>query len=311
MKEPPQGLEPDRQVGSRLEALIVSYRQEQHRSYERTQEALHDLHGVHLSQGGIDQVMQRAGRAANEQMPRLQEQVASSAVINSDETSVRVKGQTWWHWVFGTAIAVVHRIQPSRAASVIEGVMGKHQAQVWGSDCLAAQLKAPAQQRHICLAHQIRDLPRLIDGAGCSWWAKSMQTVFRAALHLHHQRDTLPSDQFAVQVARLDRIVDWLLARSPPGGAALRLCRRYRKHRASLFVFLSRTDVDPTHNVSERAVRPSVIHTKVTGGFRSEWGAHAYASLCSVIDTAELQGTTAFAALQKLMGTPALPLPQL
>jgi len=39
----------------------------------------------------------------------------------------------------------------------------------------------------------------------------------------------------------------------------------------------------PAHNnASERALRPSVIHRKVTGGFRSTWGANAYAALASV-----------------------------
>jgi hypothetical protein len=46
----------------------------------------------------------------------------------------------------------------------------------------------------------------------------------------------------------------------------MQLCQRYRKHRDSLLVFLHRTDVEPTNNVSERAVRPSVIHSKVSGG---------------------------------------------
>jgi hypothetical protein len=56
-------------------------------------------------------------------------------------------------------------------------------------------------------------------------------------------------------------------------------------------------------------LRPSVVHRKVTGGFRSEWGAKTYAALASVIDTAALKEVSAFAAIQPLMGTPALPLP--
>ena len=35
----------------------------------------------------------------------------------------------------------------------------------------------------------------------------------------------------------------------------------------------------PTNNVSERALRPSVIFRKVTNGFRSDWGAKVYADL--------------------------------
>jgi hypothetical protein len=51
-----------------------------------------------------------------------------------------------------------------------------------------------------------------------------------------------------------------------------------------------------------------VVHRKVTGGFRSAWGAKTYAALASVIDTATLKGLSAFEAIQPLMGTPALPL---
>ena len=46
----------------------------------------------------------------------------------------------------------------SRAAQVIEGVMGEAQAQVWVSDCFSAQLKAPAKARQLCHAHQLRNL---------------------------------------------------------------------------------------------------------------------------------------------------------
>ena len=90
---------------------------------------------------------------------------------------------------------------------------------------------------------------------------------------------------------------------------ASRLQRRYQKHRQSLFVFLYRSDVSPTNNISERALRPSVIHRKVIGCFCSKWGDHAYAALATVIDTAELNGIHAFAAIQSLFARPSLPLP--
>ncbi len=57
-----------------------------------------------------------------------------------------------------------------------------------------------------------------------------------------------------------------------------------------LFVFLKRRDAEPTNNESERALRPSVIFRKVTNGFRSEWGAKAYADLCSIVETGRRNG---------------------
>lgn len=205
--------------------------------------------------------------------------------------------------------AVLHVIQASRATKVIEKVMGEVEVEVWGSDCLPAQLKAKAKRHQLCLAHQLRNLQAVVDRYPTLWWVTAMQTLFRAAIHLHHQRMELPPDQFQDRVARLEQLCDWLLKRPLSKAEAIKLQRRYRKHRHNLLVFLYRTDVPPTNNVSERALRPAVVHRKVTGGFRSEWGAKTYAALASVIDTAALKGISAFAAIQPLMGIPALPLP--
>jgi transposase len=254
-------------------------------------------------------MMQRAGQAALTAGEKIQAAVRQSTVVNSDETGARVAGRTWWQWVFCTATAVFHLIEPSRGAKVIEQVMGETEVEVWGSDCLPAQLKAKAGQHQLCLAHQLRDLQAVVDRYPTCGWAKTMRLLFQAAIHLHHQRAELSPDLFQQRVARLERLADWLLKRSLSPPEALKLQRRYQKHRQSLFVFLYRTDVPPTNNVSERALRPAVIHRKVTGGFRSEWGAKTYAALASVIDTAALKGVSAFAAIQKLMGTPTLPVP--
>ena len=306
--QPPPGLEMTRSFGARLEGLVVYYRQEQHMSYERTQTALWNLHGVAISQGGIDQIMQRAGQRAVAATQPLQQAVRASTVVNSDETSARVDGRNWWEWVFCTATAVLHVIKPSRGADVIQAVMGTQDAEVWGSDCWSAQLKAPAQGWQLCLAHQLRNLQAVVDRYPALFWAPALQALFRYAIHVHHQRDQLSAAQFAAQVARIAKLCDWLLLRPVTQPEALRLQLRYRKHRQHLSVFLERTDVAPTNNVSERALRASVVHRKVSGGFRSQWGAEAYAALASIIDTAALKGTKAFEALQSLLGPPALPI---
>jgi transposase len=217
-EEPPPGLELHRQSGARLEATIVYYRHEQHMSDERTQAALLNLHGVTISQGGIDQVMQRASKAAHAQMPALLQAVQASAVINSDETSVRVTGQTWWHRVFCTVEVIVHVIRKTRGFAVIAEVQGETpQVEVWGSDCLAAQMKTPAEAHQRCLAHQLRDLQRVIDGVGPAWWARAMRALFQAAIHLHHQRTTVPPEQYAAHAPRRGLSPECARRADPPG----------------------------------------------------------------------------------------------
>jgi len=307
--QPPAGLEMNRTFGARLESTVVYYRQEQHMSYARTLATLRNLHGLEISQGGLDRIMQRAGRQALRRIGAIQTKIQQSRVVYSDETGSRVDGQNWWQWVFGSSRAVLHVIRFNRSQDVIRDVMAGHQAEVWVSDCLSAQLKAPARERQICMAHQLRNLQALIDHYPKYSWPLEMQEMFRSAIHLRHQRDQLSPLQFQAQVRSLERRCNQLLKRSLRRPDAAKLLRRYQKYRNSLFVFLQRTDVEPTNNFSERNLRPSVIHRKVIGCFRSGWGARTYAALASVIDTTMLKGRSSFDAIQNLFGVPALPLP--
>lgn len=65
----------------------------------------------------------------------------------------------------------------------------------------------------------------------------------------------------------------------------------------------------PTDNVSEREIRSSVIFRKVTGGFRSDWGARIHAGYRSITGAARLQGQTALEAIGKLLIAAPRPLP--
>jgi transposase len=305
----PEGLEMDRTFGTRLEATVVYYRQEQHISYLRTEATLRELHGMVISPGGIDQILQRAGQKAIQKAETIQAEVRQSKVINSDETGCRVDSDNWWQWVFCTLQGVLHVIRDNRSEDVIREVMADQTAEVWGSDCLTSQLKAPTLERQLCMSHQIRNLQAVIDRSPPAFWAQAMQKLFRYAIHIHNQRDRLSPETFQAKLKCIEHHCDWLLQQPLTDPDACRLQRRYQKHRQSLFVFLYRRDVSPTNNVSERALRPAVIHRKVIGCFRSKWGAHAYAALATVIDTAELNGIHSFAAIQSLFGRPSLPLP--
>ena len=57
--ELPTGLEAERVFGPRLEATLTYLQHQQHMSYERTQNAMCDLFGVTISQGGIACVSER------------------------------------------------------------------------------------------------------------------------------------------------------------------------------------------------------------------------------------------------------------
>lgn len=302
----PPGLEAERWLGPRLEALVAYFHQVQHMSFDRLQGVLQEVLGISVSTGGEVGVLERAGVAAGPEAAAIGERVRASAVIGSDETSSRVKGRNSWEWVFVSIAGVYHLIRPRRGQAVIAEFMGaEHTADVWVSDCWKPQLNAPARQHQLCLPHQIRALQGVIDHRPRLGWAQAMQALFREAIHLAHRRESLTPRGFRRQVTILERRLDRLLERSFTGLGS-NLLDRYRVHRAELFVFLQRTDVPADNNACERALRPSVIHRKVLGSFRSEWGAQAYAALATVLDTAKQAGENLFQKLVALMGQPIL-----
>lgn len=158
----------------------------------------------------------------------------------------------------------------------------------------------------ICLAHQIRNLQGLLEKRPQLAWAKEIQALFRKAIHLGNRREQMTERGYQRQVTLIEKKLDQLLRRRF-NGLGTNLLDRYRTRRNSLFIFLHRADVPADNNACERALRPSVIHRKVMGSFRSDWGAQAYAALATVLNTAKRNGENAFQKLAQLMGMPVLP----
>lgn len=305
----PEGLEAERYFGPNLEATVVFYKQTQHLSVERLVETMRALHGVTISEGAVVAILRRAGEKAQPLAEAIKEQVIAGEVVRSDETSARVKARNWWQWVFLSENGVYHTIVPTRSAAEITEVMGQLAVKAWVSDCYGSQLKAPAEVFQLCMAHQLRDLQRVLDASPEERWAQAAQKLFRDAIHLRNRclSGEMTLKGFSRRVTQIENQLDHLLEEELKNEAARKLQNRFSKHREKLLTFLHYPAVPPTNNESEQALRGSVVHRKVTNGYRSEWGAKAYAALQTIIATAKQKGEQTFQALINLMGTPVLP----
>ncbi len=302
----PAGLEPRRTFGPGIEALVSYLHERHHVGYERLVELCRDVFRLAISQGGIESALRRLVERARPTYAAIREAVRGSPVINSDETSARVAGRTHQQWTFQTPTASYHVIAPSRGGEVIDAFLDGVEPEVWGSDLYAPQMLTPATEHQICLSHQTRDLTFAseADTGDERIWALDLRHVFGRAIRLHHERDQVTPQTFARRRTLIEHATDRLVFDRyvAPKTEAGRLQKRYRLHRDSLYVFLHRDDVEPTNNSSERDLRPSVIHRKVIGGFRSDWGAEASAIRTSILTTARKQGQNLFAAFLAIAG---------
>jgi transposase len=307
--ETPAGLEAARTFGPRVEALLGYLHYGHHLSHERLVAVCDSVFGLRISEGAIAAALARLAARAEPEMATIREAVRASPAINSDETGVRVDGQNWWHWVFQTPTASYHAIAPSRGSDVVMGFLGDARPAVWGSDAFPTQFAAPATRHQLCLSHQIRDLTYAVDvdGLAGAGWARDLRHVFSRALRLYRERGRITPATFTNRRVRIERAADRLIFGCPIGvGEAWQLQKRYRRHRAKLFVCLHRDDIEPTNNSSERDLRNSVIHDKVTGGYRSRRGAEQGAIFATLLTTARKLGQNAYARLCSIAGNSPL-----
>jgi transposase len=304
--EAPPGLEPERVFGPGVEALLGYLHERHHLGYERLVEVCRDLFGLAISEGAVANALARLAERARPRYEAIGAEVRGSPVVNSDETSARVDGRNRWQWVFQTPGASYHVIAPSRGADVIDRFLEGAEPEVWGSDLWAPQVGTAAGAHQVCMSHQVRDLTYAeeADGPAGQQWARDLRHVFGRALRLHHERAQVSPATFARRRVLIGRATDRLVFGPPlpPETEARRLQKRYQQHRDSLYVFLERADVEPTNNGSERDLRNSVIHRKVTGGHRSTRGAEAAAILTSILTTARKRGQNLYQALRALTG---------
>jgi len=271
--------------------------------YKRLTEVCQGLFGLTLSQGAIANMLARVGRTITEPAERIAAEVRASEVIASDETSARVKGKTWWQWTFGCASAVTFVMAESRGKSVPTAFLAGAKPKMWLSDRLPAQCKH-AQEHQFCLAHLIRNAQYAIDH-GDTIFAPGFKALLQDACGVGRRRPDLADATIAAHRRRLEKALQRLLACKPTDAEGRKLRDAVALDcRGKLFVFLKRRDVEPTNNESERALRPSVIFRKVTNGFRSKWGARAYAALCSIVETGRRNGRCALTAIRDALATP-------
>jgi hypothetical protein len=202
---------------------------------------MRDLHGVTLSEGAVAQVLERAGRKAEPAAETIKRQVITGRVVKSDETSARVEGRNWWKWVFISDDGVYHTIVPTRGASEVSTVMGNLRVEAWGCDCFGSQLKAPAKVFLLCLAHQLRDLQRVLDADPQGKWAGEMQKLFCSAIHLRkgfmRGRDGMTLRGFQGRVTQIENRLDSPLREPARSKAAIKLINRFTTRRNKLLNF--------------------------------------------------------------------------
>jgi transposase len=85
----------------------------------------------------------------------------------------------------------------------------------------------------------------------------------------------------------------------PAGRHSQNLKKRFEKHGAAYFQFITTPGVEATNNLAEQAIRFVVIDRRITQGTRGEGGRNWCERIWTVIASCAAQGRSVFAYLQE------------
>jgi transposase len=298
---PPSGMPPGTPFGPNVHALLFYLHHSHHVSFERLARMMRELFGLTVSEGAIANAFARMAEPLEALRQSVKARLAMAEVVASDETGMRVAGATHWLWVYLTKDAILHEIVPRRAKAMALEVLGEHRPAVWVSDRYAGQQDL-ALAHQICLAHLLRDVQYAIDG-GDAAFAPQLRDLLRWTIGIAKRREMLKETTLAQYHGLAERRLDRLLTVPAAHPVGRKLQHAIKVWRTKLFVFLQDRRVPATNNEAERLIRPSVVFRKVTGCFRSTWGAKAHAGYRTLTSTARLHGQTALDAIRELVTT--------
>jgi len=229
------------------------------------------------------------------------DRIRGAKVLYVDETSIRVQGKKYWIWAFTTPTETFVVIRKSRGMKVLMEILTRRFTGIIVCDGWKPYAKFT---NHIqrCWAHLLRESEYLAEKiAEAAPLDKALRRLYRKL------NDALESDPPPETRRQL-----WYMAR-----AALRrwIRREYASEKVEKFIgkisngfeywftFVLRSDVEPTNNRAERALREHVVQRKIIGTLRNEKGTSIHERIMTVLTTWAQQGLNSFQMLRsKLSG---------
>ncbi len=311
------GLSEWRLVGPNLAAVIAMLSLRMRLSRARIRELLHELFGITLSIGVIDQTIREAGRACAPLEEELVEEIQRAALVHADETGWPESGVLLWLWVLVSASTVLYFIG-GRTRERLRSALGEDFAGVLMADGYTVYRAWLNRLR--CWAHLLRKargLKESTDGRVAGVGGEMLDILTRLVEAVLSARESPPpvalTELHGEDIRRLRALCEM---HRDDGHKKLReLAGEFLNDWAVILRQVAEPNLPLTNNPAESALRPMVIARDISHGTRCASGSRAYALLASVIETCRLRKASSWHYLAEVIRAarvgallPALPL---
>ena len=263
---------------------------------EHIRESLKFLYQLEIGEGTAHTILNRCTELFGSSYEGIKQAIREGKHVHADETGWRVEGENWYTWGFTNPKAVLYTIENTRGHGIPQKILKDFKGVVvrdgyQGYDTL------PNEQQ-ICLIHLLRKTKEGAEMGKASGEIKRLHEQLKSLVTEAREKHTkCRTKQERINLHDEMQLKLGLLWQNrtyeDKYAEIIRTWWLERRHHY-LLTFLKYKDVPWENNAAERALRPMVIHRKVSGGSRSQRGAERQAINMSVIATLIKQGKSIF-----------------
>ncbi len=294
----PEGIDNHTQYGKRFRAFVIYLKEHQLLPYRRICEIIENVFDQKMSEGTVENFSKKCHENLKVFTEHLLEELIQEEVLHVDETGIKVCEKGHWLHVATTKERVHYAVHQKRGSEAMDaiGILPQFTG-IATHDAWSSYFKY-ACQHSLCNAHILRELTAIEEQG--FFWATLMK---KWLIHQHQQRqktgtktdDALKEAHFIYEA--LVFIGEMEEGHDGPGRTLL---KRLRNRQREILLFLENPRVAFDNNEAERAIRMMKVKQKISGCFRSFFGAERFCRIRSFIMTSHKQHHNIFQALQKV-----------
>lgn len=282
---------------------------------------LRDLTGIKITQSALTQAatsLCQKGGLLDEHYNALRAEVASSPVVNTDDTGWRINATLAFLMGFFTDNVAFYQIRDRHRHQEVLEVLGQDFDGMLGTDrgtnYEAKAMEEMAMQK--CLSHVLKNLSEVKHGkrGRAKHWITTLQNTLREGLDRWKEWESgkITIRTYLRHGRRIERMLQRLLRHrwlKDADNQRLLNGLGLQMDRGRLTLFLRYPEIEPTNNRAERGLRPAVIARKVSHCSKNSRGAHTYEVMKSIFTTLSLRTTNVVQSFALLLQGANLPRP--
>jgi transposase len=323
---PPEITQPT-QYGSNVKSHAAYFSNYHHIPLKRSAEMFEDVFRHRVSEAVILDASREGADKVRSSNETVKQQLIAAAVVNFDESGMRVTGKGQWLHVASTPELTYYDVHPKRGQEAMDaiGILPEFRGAAV-HDHWKSYFTYDHCQHSLCNAHHLRELTFVAEQYQQEW-AEQVSTLLADINNEVNQTrpisDHLEASKLTEFETRYDEILEVGFQANPPPAEdehqpkkrgrrkqspPKNLLDRLQKYKPEVLRFMYDFRVPFDNNQGERDIRMMKVKQKVSGTFRTEEGAKQFCRLRGYISTARKNGVNVLEALKgAFQGTPFIP----